>query len=192
MDQTGWDDRYRERPLLWSAEANRFVVEELSGLPVGAALDVACGEGRNAVWLAKQGWLVTAVDFSAVALERAAAMADQHDVAVTWVCADIMSWDPGRRFDLVVVSYLHLTPDAMRPLMARITSWVAPGGRLFMVGHDRSTMGINGPTDPSLLWDIDSITALVGPLEVERARVAYRGLETGEEAADTVLIARRI
>src|SRR5680860_707334 len=136
MDSVGWDDRYREKPLLWSHGPNRFVAEELAGISPGSALDVACGEGRNAVWLAEQGWTVTGVDFSAVALERAQKMASERGVDVTWINGDVTTWDPGDRFDLVVVAYVHLLPNEFEELMGRVTSWVAPGGRLFMVGHD--------------------------------------------------------
>lgn len=192
MDPSGWDEKYRERPLLWSAQPNRFVAEELAGLTPGTALDVACGEGRNGIWLAEQGWTVTGVDFSGVALERAAAMSEEHEVDVTWVRADITAWEPGAEFDLVVVAYVHLPIDELAPLMGRIVSWVAPGGRLFMVGHDRSTAGVSGPSEPELLWEVDLLTSLASPLTVERSRVAYRVTDSGEEAADTVLVARRV
>ncbi|MGH8912095.1 MAG: class I SAM-dependent methyltransferase [Acidimicrobiia bacterium] len=191
MDAAGWDDRYREKPLLWSHGPNRFVAEELAGINPGAALDVACGEGRNAVWLAEQGWTVTGVDFSAVALERAQKMASERGVDVTWVNADITAWYVGDVFDLVLVAYVHLFPPEFEELMRRATSWVAPGGRLFMVGHDRSTLGVSGPSDPDLAWDVDMIADLMGSLSVERARVGYRVTDTGQEAADTVVMARQ-
>jgi SAM-dependent methyltransferase len=75
MHAAEWDARYAGKNLVWEAEPNRWVVEVCAGLPPGRALDLACGEGRNALWLARQGWRVTGVDFSRVALERAGDLA---------------------------------------------------------------------------------------------------------------------
>ena len=89
MDSTAWDERYRSSELIWGAGPNRFLVEEVAGLPAGRALDLACGEGRNAIWLAQRGWQVVAVDFSAVALDKARRLADQRGTSVEWVMADV-------------------------------------------------------------------------------------------------------
>ena len=191
MDAVEWDEKYREKPLLWSHGPNRFVAEELAALTPTTAVDVACGEGRNAIWLAEQGWEVTGVDFSPVALERAEQMAHERGVDVTWVVDDVTTWDPGRVYDLVVVSYVQLPSAEFAALMKRVVSWVAPGGRLFMVGHDRSTAGVSGPSHPDLLWTPELAAGWVAPLAIERSRRGYRSLETGEEAADTVVLARR-
>ena len=95
MDSSGWDARYGAAPeLVWTAEPNRFVVEELAGLRPGRALDLAAGEGRNAVWLAERGWEVTAVDFSAVAATRGQQLARERGVDVTWVVADLLGYAP--------------------------------------------------------------------------------------------------
>ncbi len=82
MEREEWDERYASHELLWHAEPNRFVVEEVGDLAPGTALDLACGEGRNAVWLAEQGWRATGVDFSAVALAKGRRMAEQRGVTV--------------------------------------------------------------------------------------------------------------
>ena len=188
-DPAGWDSRYEEKPLLWSEGPNRFVAEDLVGLSPGTALDVACGEGRNAVWLAGQGWDVTGVDFSAVALGRAEAMASRAGVEAKWINADVTTWEPPGPFDLVLVAYVHFSaPDRME-LMRRATGWVAPGGRLYLVGHDRSTAGISGPPDPDLLWDPESATSAAAPLEVVFAEGRKRETGEGAEALDTVLMA---
>lgn len=187
MDARDWDDRYGEKPLLWSKGPNRFVVEDLEGLEPGHALDVACGEGRNAVWLAEQGWEVTGVDFSSVALERARRMAEEKEVEVRWVEADILDWDPGRRFDLVLVAYVHL-PERT-PLMQKAVSWVAPDGYLFLVGHDVATVGVSGPPNPELLWNPERAEEAAGPLRVIRSERRSRQTDTGEMAEDTVLLA---
>ena len=82
MDEAGWDERYAAAELIWTAEPNRFVVAELTGLPPGRALDLGAGEGRNAIWLAEQGWDVTAVDFSAVGLDKGRAVAARRGVRI--------------------------------------------------------------------------------------------------------------
>ena len=89
MQREDWDRRYSGRELIWTAEPNRFLVAETSDLPPGRALDVACGEGRNAIWLAERGWRVTGVDFSEVALAKAARLAASRGVEGEWIPADL-------------------------------------------------------------------------------------------------------
>lgn len=185
-----WDERYLEKPLLWSAEPNRFVAGVLADLAPGTAVDVACGEGRNAVWLAEQGWEVTGVDFSSVALERARAMAAERRVDVEWVQADVLEWTPHVTFDLVLIAYMQLIPENRDRLMARAVEWVAPGGHLFLVGHDVSTIGVSGPPDAERLWDPELASRVVAPLDVVFSESRFRDTEAGR-AADTVLLARQ-
>lgn len=189
MDAQDWDERYAEKPRLWSEEPNRFVAEELEGLEPGSALDLACGEGRNAVWLAEKGWEVTGVDFSAVALARAHRMAGDREVEVDWVVADILDWDPGRRFDLVLVAYVHLPLRERMAAMQKAVSWVAPGGYLLLVGHDVSTVGVSGPPNPELLWDPERAAEAVRSLQVVKSERRARETDAGEMADDTVLLA---
>src|SRR6476646_1454842 len=109
MDRRMWDARYAATESLWTFEPNRFLVRETEGLAPGRALDLACGEGRNALWLAARGWQVTAVDFSAVALDRGRERADRDGLTVDWVEGDVLEWVPPERgFDLVAILYLHL------------------------------------------------------------------------------------
>jgi SAM-dependent methyltransferase len=190
MDAEGWDERYRERPLVWSAGPNQFVAEDLAGLEPGTALDVACGEGRNAVWLAELGWKTTGVDFSGVALDKAADMARDRGVEVEWVQADVTEWSPDRRFDLVLIAYVHLPEELWTGLVSRAATWVAPGGHLYLVGHDVVSAGVSGPPDPDLLWDPQTAASAAGDLTVLRAEQRVRLLDEGREAVDTVVIAR--
>ena len=106
MDSNVWDERYAGDDLVWSAEPNRFLVAEVETLPPGRALDLACGEGRNAVWLAERGWDVTGVDFSKVGLDKARRLADARGVSVHWELADVTEYMPApESFDLVIVMY---------------------------------------------------------------------------------------
>lgn len=191
MDAAGWDDRYRSTDRLWSAEPNIFVADRLSDLEPGVGLDLASGEGRNAVWLAERGWDMTAVDFSAVAAERGR----EHSDDVEFVVADGLTWEPDRQFDLVLIAYLHLEEDEFAPLLRRVVTWLAPGGELFMVGHDRSNLehGVGGPPRPEVLWDVDRIVSWLEALDIVEARVLEREVE-GEErtARDAVIRARAV
>lgn len=191
MDAGGWDERYREKPLVWSVEPNRFVAEDLVGLEPGTALDVACGEGRNAVWLAEQGWETTGVDFSGVALDKARKMAAERGVEVEWIRADVTAWEPDRLYDLVVIAYVHFPDRGWVDLVRRAASWVAPGGHLYLVGHDVATAGVSGPPDPDFLWDPETAAEAVAPLTLKRAERRVRKLEDGAEAMDTVVWARK-
>ena len=131
-----WDDRYRASEQIWSGSPNGVLVAEITDEPPGRALDVGCGEGADAVWLALRGWRVTALDVSQVALERARKAAHDAGADVEWVHAGLLEAPIGtERFDLVNAQYPALlrTPahDAERALLAA----VAPGGTLLMVHH---------------------------------------------------------
>ncbi len=154
MDREGWNQRYETTDLVWTAEPNRFLVAEVEGLAPGTALDLGAGEGRNAVWLAQQGWQVTAVDFSDVGLAEAEQLAAAAGVEMSTTCADLIGdRPPPRAFDLVAVLYVHL-PASVRPAVNRCAAdAVAPGGTLLVVGHDTTnpTDGYGGPQDPDVL-----------------------------------------
>jgi 2-polyprenyl-3-methyl-5-hydroxy-6-metoxy-1,4-benzoquinol methylase len=129
MDSAGWDRRYAGHELLWTSEANRFLIEEVDGLEPGRALDLACGEGRNAVWLAERGWKATGVDFSAVGLEKARQLAEARGVPADWIATDLLDYRPEpEAFELVIVFYLQV-PEAQRtPILRTAASAVARGG----------------------------------------------------------------
>ena len=198
MRSEDWDRRYAGRELLWTAEPNRFLVAETEGLEPGRALDLACGEGRNAVWLAEQGWRVTGVDFSGVALGKAGELARARGVEVELVESDLTAWEPERgAFDLVVVLYLQLPAAERAPVLRKAAAAVAPGGHLLVVAHDSSNLehGWGGPQDPAVLYTAADVTAAIQPesLEAERAGVVERPVETeeGERVALDLLVRAR-
>ena len=127
MERHEWDTRYAGEELVWSSTPNQFLVAEVQGLRPGKALDLGCGEGRNALWLAEQGWTVTGVDFSTVGLAKAARLAEAGGVNVDWVQSDVLTWrPPAEGFDLVAVFYLQLAPsDRTEALRAMARTWVA-------------------------------------------------------------------
>jgi SAM-dependent methyltransferase len=195
MGSADWDRRYAGRELLWTATPNRFLVAEAADLPPGRALDLATGEGRNAVWLAEQGWQVTGVDFSRVALAKAEQLAGGRGVDAQWVHADLRDYrpEPGG-FDLVIAFYLQVPQEERRRILRAAAEAVAPGGTLLVVAHDRSNLehGHGGPDDPSVLYAAEDVVRdLEGSgLEIGRAEVVLRPVETpdGERQALDVLV----
>ena len=160
MDRDDWDARYAGQQLVWSAEPNRFLVAEIGDSSPGRALDLGCGEGRNAIWLAEQGWTVTGVDFSKVALDKARRLAAARHVSVAWELADLNAYTPpDEQFDLVIVMYLHLVAEPRHVVFGRAAAAVAPGGTLLVVGHDLTNLdaGWGGPRDPSVLYGPDDV-----------------------------------
>jgi SAM-dependent methyltransferase len=137
VDSQAWDRRYAGTELVWTSEPNRFLVAEAAALEPGRALDLACGEGRNAVWLAEHGWQVTGVDFSAVGLGKAAALARSQRVQADWIAADLLEWEPARAaFALVIVFYLQVPASERGTIVGRAAGAVAVGGTFLLVGHD--------------------------------------------------------
>ena len=202
MDRTAWDARYAAAEHVWGLEPNRFVVEVAGDLPAGRALDVACGEGRNALWLARRGWQVTAVDFSAVALAKAAEQAAALGLApdaLQLVEADLLEWRPPTGvFDLVLVAYLHLPEPQLRLVLGRAGDALAPGGLCCIVGHDRTnlTHGVGGPHDPAVLPTPEVLATLLADdgLEVRRAELRTRQVDTPDglrRAIDHLVVAFR-
>jgi len=163
-EQQGWDERYRASGLVWGAGPNRFLVDEVTELRPGTALDPACGEGRNAIWLASIGWQVVGVDFSAVGLDKARQLASQRDVRMDWVRADLTTWEQPSTYDLVEVMYLHLPEDLRHNVLARMGKSVAPGGTMLVVAHDLTnlTEGFGGPQDPTVRNGPDDVVGDIG------------------------------
>lgn len=170
MDARAWDDRYAASELVWSREPNRFVAEECADLPAGTAVDLAAGEGRNAIWLASRGWRAWAVDFSQVALDKGRELADGLDV--TWVCADATTWRPPAPVDLVVVAYLQLPVAERRSAVRGAVEMLRPGGTFLLVAHDSTnlTEGTGGPQDPAVLMTADDVLDDLAGTDVEVVR----------------------
>jgi SAM-dependent methyltransferase len=192
MDAAAWDQRYTADTQVWSVEPNVLAAESLSGLKAGRALDVAAGEGRMALWLARAGWQVTALDFSPVGLAKAQTRADLEGVRVEVQVADATTADLGDAcFELVIVLYLHLPRADMEGVLRRCQRAVAPGGTLFVLGHDRDNLqrGTGGPQDPDLLYDTELLDPGPG-WEAVRLEHVDRDTDSGT-AIDTVLLARR-
>jgi SAM-dependent methyltransferase len=193
-----WEDHYRGQAPGHHPPSPQLVAE-VAGHPVGSALDAGCGRGADALWLARQGWRVTAVDVSPTAVSAATDVAARHepDVAsrICWVVADLTTWHPPERYDLVVSQYVHPTMP-FGEFVARLAEAVAPGGTLLVVGHDhgdqhsaahapeRASIGLDavtGSLSPEL-WDVD--------VAESRTRDARHG-STRTSIQDLVVKARR-
>ena len=183
MDSSEWDTRYSDKALVWSAEPNQFLVQEVADLPPGRALDVACGEGRNAIWLASRGWQATGVDFSAVAIDKARRIADERGVTATWVAADLAEWTPAAEsFDLVIVFYLQLPADQRRKIHQQMAAALAPGGTMLVVGHDAQNLadGYGGPQDPAVLFGVEDLSADLSALHILKAEQVRRAVHADD------------
>jgi 2-polyprenyl-3-methyl-5-hydroxy-6-metoxy-1,4-benzoquinol methylase len=193
MDRHAWNERYRTPRLVWTAEPNRFLRELGDELAPGRALDLACGEGRNALWLAERGWTVTGVDFAGVGFEKARRHADERGVSIDWIEADLRTWQPPiEAFDLVALLYLHLPASEMDSVLRAAAAAVAPDGTLFLVGHDRTNIeeGTGGPQNPAVLYTPEEVAASLESLTVDRAERVTRDVAAGT-AIDALVRARR-
>ena len=168
-DQTYWDAFYNERPSIWSGQPNAQLVTEVADLTAGTALDVGSGEGADAIWLARQGWTVTAVDISEVALTRGAANAatDEASAArITWTRQNLLEWAPPESsLDLISAQFMHLPKEEREPLFIRLAAAVAPGGTLLIVGHHPTDMesGAHRPPRTDLFYTAEEIGLLLNP-----------------------------
>ena len=190
-----WDERHAARDPIESFEPDPTLVDEIGSLRPGRALDLGAGDGRNAIWLASQGWHVTAVDFSGVALDRGRALATARGVRVEWQLADLLEWSPGvGGFDLVTLFFIHLPPDERRAVYARAAAAVAPGGTLLIVGHDRTNLevGVGGPQDPAVLFTPGEVAAELVGFRVDQADAVRRPAVDGRGPIDAIVRAVRV
>jgi SAM-dependent methyltransferase len=199
VDRHEWDTRYAGEELVWTSTPNQFLVSEVAGLSVGRAVDLACGEGRNAVWLAEQGWRVTGVDFSPVGLAKGRQLAESRNVDVQWVESAMQEWSPPpESFDLVAVFYLQLPQPERSAALEVAASAVAPGGTMLVVAHDHDnlTRGYGGPPNDTVLYSVSDVTTVAeaAGLVVQRAEQVVRQVETDggvRQAIDTLVRANR-
>ena len=186
-----WNERYASVDRVWAKKPNALLMEFAAQLPPGRAVDIGAGEGRNAIWLAHEGWAVTAIDISDVGLARAAAQAAEEDVALETVVGDWREYRAPAPFDLAVISFMHPRENHMFEWAREL---LAPGGHLFTVGVDLSELGKRGPKDPDKLYTTERLRAALAGFEVLRCeKVAYQGETTQgpKRVVDSVAIARR-
>ena len=203
FDQEFWAERYRSARRVWSGNPNPQLVAEVAGLPPGRALDVGCGEGADAIWLARAGWTVVAADISGVALGRAAQHARDADPAaaerIEWRQADLLAQPPeAGSFDLVSAQFMQLPPEPRTRLLTALAAAVRDGGTLLVVGHHPSDLstGVPRPPMPELFYIAEEIAGLLDDswtVTTCEARPRTASTPDGEEVTihDTVLVATR-
>lgn len=166
-----WENRYRENGRSWSGNVNAALEREVSGVEPGTALDLGSGEGGDALWLAHNGWSVTAVDIAPSALAIGAG-AQQPGDDIEWVAADLADWQPPAQYDLVTSCFLHSFVELPREeILRRAATAVAPGGLLLIVGHAGVPHWIV-PEEHSHQHDHDSLptpTDMLASLELDPA-----------------------
>ena len=210
MDASGWNERYAASTV-WSGEPNAALVEMVSGLrgspdrpagsPLPTALDIGCGEGADARWLAAHGWDVTGVDWSDVALERARSAIQEAGLVATFAQGDATDADflaglsPTGTFDLITLAFIHPEPEERHAAYGHLPGLVAPGGHLLVIAHDptHGLRGFGGPP-PSRLMSPDVILrALSLPADFEVLMADVPPREEGGEvvALDSVVLVHR-
>ncbi len=194
-DEAFWDERYRSRDALWSGNPNPQLVAEAVDLVPATALDVGCGEGADAIWLSERGWQVTAVDISAVALERGAAQAAERgaDIArrIEWRHEDLTAWPPAEAaYDLVSAQFLHLPKETREEVFRVLAAAVAPSGSLLIVGHHPSDLRttIPRPPRPELFFTASEVAGSLDPRQWDIVVSAAREREAVDPAGRTVTI----
>jgi SAM-dependent methyltransferase len=202
--QEFWDDRYRQRNRIWSGRPNRHLVAEVGDLPPGKALDVGCGEGADAAWLAERGWDVLGIDVSRVALDRARAHTGDLEPPVAgrleWRQVDLLA-SPRlpHDLDLVSIQFLHLPEPHRSQVFGSLAALVAVGGSLLIVAHDPSDLhsGIGRPPQAELFFTAQEIAAQLDDawdirLCESRPRVERGGDGHEHSISDAVLLAVRV
>lgn len=199
MSPADWDSRYRGSELVWGAGPNVWVEQETALLSPARAVDLACGEGRNSVWLAGRGWQVTGVDFSASALEKARTLAAGHrpPLVIDWQCADVTSFRATSAFDVAMLVYAQLPAGPRRAAIRSAWDALAPNGILLVIAHhiDNLTLGVGGPQDPTVLFSevdvVADLRTIDGSATVELAERATRAVAGGDRPALDVLVRAR-
>jgi trans-aconitate methyltransferase len=194
FEEPFWEERYRSRESVWSGRPNAHLVAEVSGLAPGTAIDVGAGEGADAVWLARAGWRVTALEFSRTALERGAA---QGVPGIEWVQGDARTFTPPPSgYDLVTSSFVHLPTGQFAAYFERLVAMVAPGGTLLVGAHhpDDLANGVPRPPHPDLYQSAEQLAALLPDgwvVDTAAAPTAdWKHPETGESLTITFAVLR--
>lgn len=181
-----WNERYSTRGMVWGREPNRFVADFAAALEPCRVLDLGCGQGRNAVWLAGRGHRVTGVDLSETGIATARALAEEAGAEADFLVADATGeWaPPPGSFDLVLLSYLQLPPQGRRTAHTKAARALAPGGLVFLIAHhsDNIEHGVGGPPYPEVLFHEALLASDFADLEILRNEKVFRPVE-GEDGA---------
>lgn len=194
-----WESLYGEREQVWSGKVNPTLAREVADVPAGRALDLGCGEGGDALWLAERGWTVTAVDISQTALARASAEATRRGLAVDWQLHDLAEGLPSGPFDLVSAQFFQ-SPIVLprEEVLRRAADELATAGLLLVVGHAAAPPWSTHRPDPALMPSAAQVVAALDlgeAFEVVKADDVLRPATgpDGQQAEllDSVVLVRR-
>jgi len=199
MENEKWNQRYSNTDLSGHQEHSSILEEQIKHLTPGKALDLAAGEGRNSLYLARAGWQVTAVDFSDVAVKNGRVLAKKQEVSIDWNIADLTAYSPEpETCDLVCLFYLHMPRETFRRVLTKAAGALRPGGTLLVAGHDLSnlTEGFGGPQNPEVLYTPEDITGMLDSMEIEYAQKEkhfsdHGSSERGKPQVDCVVRAKK-
>lgn len=195
MNQQPWDARYQSTARLFSGLPNPTLVTEVADLAIGRALDIGCGEGADALWLAERGWTVTAIDIAPTALDRAAQTTSDVARRIRWIECDITQDRPPRGpFDLVTMHFTPLLTEEADRVVSRIVESVGPGGTLLFVTHDIRDLTPSGDFDPDRYCQPADIANRLGPdwaITVDEKRRRSARTQGTRHTHDAILRARR-
>jgi SAM-dependent methyltransferase len=188
MKNEKWNERYKQKTMNRIPEHSAALEEAVKDLSPGKALDLAAGTGRNAFYLARRGWEVTAVEFSDVAVEAGRRFASDLELEVEWIIEDLTAYKPqAGSFDLITIFYLHLPWSEFRQILQAAAAALCPGGKLLVVGHDSAnlTEGSGGPQDPDVLYSPEMVAGELMDfnlfdLEIEFAEKVRMPVDHGE------------
>jgi 2-polyprenyl-3-methyl-5-hydroxy-6-metoxy-1,4-benzoquinol methylase len=193
-----WNERYSQPSFAYGTEPNDFLVERLDQLPQGNALCLAEGEGRNAVWLAEQGFEVTAVDASEVGLRKARNLAEDRGVAITTLHADLKDFDPGRnQWDAIISIFCHLPNPIRSATHQRCVDALRPGGIMLLEAYTPKQLEFNtgGPTSADMMMDSGLLANELAGLEIiylqEKVREIHEGQCHDGKGAVVQMLARK-
>lgn len=195
MNDEAWEARYRSRPRLFTGLPNPTLVAEAADLPAGRALDIGCGEGADAHWLAHRGWEVTAVDIAPTALERGGQLDPDVARRISWIESDITRDTlPRGPFELVTMHFIPLLIEDADWVLSGIAAALAAGGTLLFVTHDEADLVASGDADSARYCQPEDIAARLGPgwtITVQERRPRRRGSTGTRHTRDAILRAQR-
>lgn len=184
-----WNDRYREKGAVWGAAPNQFVVAHLGDVEPCRVLDVGTGQGRNAIWLARHGHRVTAIDISDVAVDQARAIAAEEGVDIEFVAADLEEWEPApEAYDLALLAYIQAAEPFRKLVHAKVRRALVPGGRVFIIAHHSANLehGAGGPQSLDRLFDEEMVAGDFAGFIIEENRRVTRHVDKDGVTGDAI------
>lgn len=200
-----WEARYAEKSQIWSGRPNVALTETVKDLTPGNALELACGEGADAIWLAEQGWIVHAVDISPTAIQRGRVQAEKVgvDKSISWEVADLTDWVANGEFDLISAIFMHSRSELKRNrILKNALAALSPGGALLIVGHAEFPFWANTaehehdheplPTNAEVIAQLELTDSYAVEINESRSRIATAPDGRTGELIDGILLIRRL